>query len=316
MEGRGGRLRTILAIGLLAGSAGAVADRLNGFDLEGALIPVDAIEAGGPPRDGIPSIDYPALIDAGTADFLEPEDRVLGVVIGGEARAYPIRILNWHEVVNDRVGSQHFVVTYCPLCGSGMVFAANIADTALDFGVSGLLYNNDLLLYDRNTLSLWSQLLSQAVTGPLKGTVLPLIPVSHTTWRDWRARHPRTRVLGTDTGFRRDYRTSPYRGYERSRRLYFDVVNRAPRDYHPKALVMGVVIDGTTKAYPFEELDARAAARFDDEVGGIRISIRWDARARSAGAELSNGDPLATVTAYWFAWYAFYPDTLVFRAHQ
>lgn len=291
---------------------GQVAAReLNGFELDGALIPVNAIESGGPPRDGIPAIDYPPLMAAAAADFLAADDRVLGLVVRGEPRAYPIRILNWHEVVNDRAGDQHFVVTYCPLCGTGMVFATNIAGTALVFGVSGLLYNSDVLLYDRNTESLWSQILSKAVTGPLRGTTLPAIPVVHTTWQAWRDAHPRTRVLGTDTGFDRDYRSSPYRGYERSPRLYFDVVNRAPRDYHPKALVMGVLIDGVAKAYPFEALQARGDARFDDRVGGTPITVFWDAQARSARAESADGEPLATVTGYWFAWYAFHPDTAV-----
>jgi len=144
---------------------------LNGFDLSGALIPVRDIESGGPPRDGIPSIDDPRFVGASKASFLAPEDRVLGVAIEGEAKAYPVAILNWHEIVNDRSLDQNFVVTYCPLCGSGMVFVADVGERALSFGVSGLLYNSDMLLYDRNTESLWSQLLAKAVSGPLKGRV-------------------------------------------------------------------------------------------------------------------------------------------------
>lgn len=306
---------TILAAVMMSGliqSAGA--RTMNGFDLSDATIPISSMEAGGPPRDGIPAINEPKFLEADQVDFLKGDDRLLGVQINGRARAYPISILNWHEVVNDRVGSQHFVVTYCPLCGTGMVFAANIADTALTFGVSGLLYNSDVLLFDRNSESLWSQILGEAVSGPLAGAPLPQLPARHTTWDDWRERHPRTQVLSTDTGFRRDYGASPYRGYERSRRLYFSVANQAPRDYHPKALVMGLEVDGVHKAYPFEELEKRGASRFSDMVNGERIEVFWNQDSSSAWAETSAGDELPTTTGFWFAWYAFYPETAVFKA--
>jgi len=144
------------------------ARRLNGFDVTDAIIPVKKIASGGPPRDGIPAINEAKFVNPAEAKFLDPDSRVLGVEIEGVAKAYPIAILNWHEIVNDRIGTQHLAVTYCPLCGTGMVFASNVGDTALVFGVSGLLYNSDVLLYDRNTESLWSQLMRKAVSGPLK----------------------------------------------------------------------------------------------------------------------------------------------------
>lgn len=297
--------------------AGVVDARtLNGFDLDGALIPSDQIVGGGPPRDGIPALSDPRMVAAADARYLSDDDRVLGVDLNGEARAYPIRILDWHEVVNDRIGTQNFVVSYCPLCGTGMVFASNAAGGSLQFGVSGLLYNSDVLLFDRATESLWSQILGKAVTGPLKGTELPQLPAAHTTWRSWRERHPDTLVLSTNTGYGRDYRRSPYAGYERSRRLYFQVANRAPRDYHPKALVLGVKVNGVQKAYPFEELAARGEEVLEDSVNGERLQILWDPDSESAEIRDRDGNDYPSTIGFWFAWYAFYPDTEVFKASR
>jgi hypothetical protein len=305
----------VLAFMALVSAAGAAEGRImNGFDLTDATIPVRSIESGGPPRDGIPSIDNPKFVSAAEADFLKPDDRVIGIEIAGQPKAYPIAILNWHEVVNDRSGTQHFVVTYCPLCGSGMVFASNAADGALILGVSGLLYNSDVLLFDRNTESLWSQILGEAVSGPLRGTPLPQLPAFHTTWADWRARHPETKVLSTDTGYARNYRSSPYGGYEQSPRLFFRVANRAPKDYHPKAWVIGVEVDGVHKAYPFEELEARNLERFEDVVNGKPVVVHWNQAASSAWITDDRGNALPSTTAFWFAWYAFFPETLVFKA--
>ncbi|MFU8817641.1 MAG: DUF3179 domain-containing (seleno)protein, partial [Pseudomonadales bacterium] len=186
------QLQLLLLAGVAAFAVAVEARTMNGFDLSDALIPVRAIESGGPPRDGIPAINQPKFVAAPEAGFLDDDDRILGVAINGQPKAYPISILNWHEVVNDSSGSQYFVVTYCPLCGTGMVFASNAGDGALIFGVSGLLYNSDVLLFDRNTESLWSQILGKAVSGPLRGEPLPQLPAFHTTWADWRERHPQT----------------------------------------------------------------------------------------------------------------------------
>jgi len=286
----------------------------NGFDLEGALIPVNEIHSGGPPRDGIPAINQPVFESAEEAGWLRDKDRVLALVVDGQAKAYPIGILNWHEIVNDKVGDQHFVVTYCPLCGTGIVFAANIADTALQFGVSGLLYDSDVLLYDRNTESLWSQLMGKAISGKLKGTKLPQLPASHTTWKDWRQKHPDTMVLSRDTGFKRNYRKSPYSGYEKTRRLYFDVSNKAPADYHPKERVIGLEVDGVFKAYPHEELSKNAKSDFSDTVAGKKVNIQWNEEAQSGGITDENGETFPTVSSFWFAWFTFHPDTEIFTA--
>lgn len=166
----------LLLLPMLAASGVVCALEKNGFELRRPLLPADEIVQGGPPRDGIPALDEPEFVDAGDARFLEPDDRILGISLGGSARAYPVRILNYHEIVNDRIGTEPVVITYCPLCGSGMAFASEVDGRLLTFGVSGLLYNSDVLLFDRQTESLWSQLRKQAVTGPLKGLNLEMLP--------------------------------------------------------------------------------------------------------------------------------------------
>ena len=287
----------------------------NGFDLSDASVPADEIMRGGVPRDGIPSIDNPKFVTADDADFLRGKDRILGVFRNGIAKAYPIRILDYHEIVNDHFGDQAIVVSYCPLCYTGMVFSAQAADSNLTFGVSGLLYNSDVLLYDRQTGSLWSQILSVAISGPLKGVTLTSLPASHTTWRDWSARHPGTLVLSTDTGFRRDYRRSPYLDYSRTGRLMFPVQNSS-KEYRKKELVLGISAHGNTKAYPFEELEKNRQERFEDSLGGQTFTVEWSKAEDFARILDDNGREIPSVIAYWFAWYAFHPDTEIFRASE
>jgi hypothetical protein len=317
------RLRLLWTVALVSSISPALA-QMNGFDLRDPLVPAEAIIAGGPPKDGIPALDEPKFVAARDAAFLAQKDQVLGVVRNGIAKAYPLRVLNWHEVVNDRFGTEPIVVTYCPLCGSGMVFRAEVPGTAmpgpLTFGVSGLLYNSDVLLYDRQTESLWSQIAAKAVTGKMKGNVLESVPVVHTSWSDWRRRHPRTLVLSLDTGHNRDYGRDPYAGYELSEQLIFPVQFRS-EGFHPKERVLGVSLGGAAKAYPFVELGKRAgtadgATSFDDEVGGQRVRIGFDRSHQVAEAFDESGQPMAATTLFWFAWYAFNPTTQVYRISQ
>lgn len=295
----------------------------NGFDLSNALVPVAQIKHGGPGRDGIPAIDQPHFIDASQADYLNDADRILGINLNGETKAYPIRILNYHEIVNDRFGDSvndtAVLVSYCPLCGTGMAFLAT-RDGArngeyrgenFDFGVSGLLYNSDVLLYDRQTESLWSQIRKQAIAGPLKGQHLHQIPLEHTSWADWRARYPQTRVLSQDTGYRRDYNRSPYASYADNERLMF-AVSATDRRFHPKEWVIGVEVNGVTKAYPFSTLPS-GQSELVDEIGGKKIHLVFDVANRS-GRIYSADTLLPSTMSYWFAWYAFHPETLVYQS--
>jgi hypothetical protein len=206
--------RVIALCGILLGaivySFTLSAGSSNGFDLSNSILPPEQIISGGPPRDGIPAISDPRLIAADQVDYLKPTDRVVGISLKGQSRAYPIAILNWHEIVNDEIDGRRLAITYCPLCGTAVAFDATIDGSPTDFGVSGLLYNNDVLLYDRETESLWSQIMSEAISGERVGTKLIMLPLSHTTWRDWLAKHPDTLVLSEDTGYSRDYQRNPY----------------------------------------------------------------------------------------------------------
>ena len=268
----------------------------NGFDLSNSILPRDQILHGGPPRDGIPALSDPKLVTPEQADYLQLSDRIVGIRLHGEA--------------------QRFAVTYCPLCGTAVAFDATIDGKPTDFGVSGLLYNSDVLLYDRDTESLWSQIMSQSIAGARVGKKLKALPISHTTWGDWLSKNPETRVMSDDTGHHRDYRRNPYAGYEESRYTYFAVNNEAPDNYHPKEIVLGLEHDGVRKAYPFVELDKLGKSRFNDSVNGREFNFAWDRKNRSLTVTDVEGREVAGIQGFWFAWFAFYPDTLVFKAGE
>lgn len=315
-NGEGTRLKvlsTILvaAVGLLAATwvAGRAA---GGFDLSNHAVPTDQIVDGGPGKDGIPALLSPQFLQASEAGFLAPDDRVLGLARDGIAKAYPIKILNWHEVVNDTIGGRPVVVTYCPLCGTGMAYEATVGERTYTFGVSGLLYQSDLLMYDHQTESLWSQVSREAVAGPLTGRRLEPLYLVHTIWEDWRRDHPQTLVLSTRTGYLRDYSRDPYDGYAQRRDLMFDVTHFDPT-YHPKAWVVGVDVAGVAKAYAFSELE-KVDGLVSDRVNGRDLRVHYNRRAGSASVTDQTGRPIPSVMAYWFAWYAFHPDTRVFTA--
>lgn len=306
------RILTIAVLCFAAGGAAYPAEelRLNGFLIADPLVPAGSIEKGGPPRNGIPAIHSPVFVSAEAADFLDDDDRVLGISIDGSARAYPVRILTRHEIVNDWIRERPVVITYCPLCGSGIAFSSLIADDKLTFGVSGLLYNSDVLLYDFETESLWSQISKSAINGPLKGTDLVQVPLQHTSWEDWRQRYPDTGVLSTDTGFANiDYDQDPYAGYENSNRIWFSVSNsdkRLPR----KEWVLGVTVAGNAKAYSFRSMKKESSPILD-RIGDKAVTIEFNRKHQTALALDSNGNSLEAVQLYWFAWAAFHPDTSI-----
>ena len=301
-----------MALLLVVWGSVAAAESKNGFNLDDTLISAKEILSGGPPRDGIPAIDDPKFLPAGKAHHLQLTDPVLGIARNGVAKAYPLAILNLHEVVNDRFNNEDVVITFCPLCGSGMAYSAKISGRTHTFGVSGLLYNSDVLLYDRQTESLWSQLMARAVSGPMKGTRLHSLPLSHTTWQEWQTSHPDTLVLSPETGYARDYSRNPYEEYLQSRSIWFRV-SHSSRRYHPKEQVMGVEIDGRFKAYPFVELGKTSGA-FNDRFAGQDLRIVFNKEHRNASVADAKGLELPTVVTFWFAWYAFHPRTDVFSA--
>ena len=288
---------------------------LSGFDYSKHSIPVNEILAGGPAKDGIPALNQPKFVASKNArHFMKDAERVLGLAINGEAKAYPIKILNWHEIVNDTIGNQAVVVTFCPLCGTGMVFDGKINGKNLTFGVSGLLYQSDMLLYDRKTDSLWSQIKGEAVTGPMTGVRLKLLSSTQTTWGKWKKKYPETRVLSQTTGYHRDYDRDPYTGYYSSSQLMFGVKNKN-KAYHPKERVIGLELGGEFKAYPFSEL-AKAKQPVRDKVNGSIVKVIFDQESQTATILDGKGKELPSVVGFWFAWFTFHPDTKVFKVSR
>ncbi len=216
-------------------------------------IPKEHVKDGGPGKDGIPSIDDPKFVDkANVGDYLDDQDLVLGFRAGNEIRAYPHPILDRHEIVNDAFNGVKIAITYCPLTGTGIGWDRVVNGATTTFGVSGLLYNNNLIPYDRNTNSNWSQMRNDCVNGTLIDQKIEIHQLVETTWATWKEMYPDTRVLSTNTGYDRDYTTYPYGDYKNNGDLLFPVTNldnRLPR----KERVLGVVVDGSAKAYRFDD---------------------------------------------------------------
>ncbi len=181
------------------------------------------------------------------------EEVVIGVEFDGDARAYPVRIMNWHEIVNHTVGNRKISLTYCPLTASGVAYDA----TDIEFGNSGALYNNNnMVMYDRGSRSLWSQMRANAIAGNAVPAGIDLVPVFQGTWAAWKAMYPESQVLTRNTGFIRDYTGDIYidRGYTTNNQIWLAQSPAIDERYHPKEMVLGLLSDTHTKAYPFSTL--------------------------------------------------------------
>jgi len=240
------------------------------------------ILSGGPPKDGIPAIDDPRFISVEEAEqWLSPVEPVILVQVGDDARAYPLQILTWHEIVNDTVGGMPLTVTFCPLCNTAIAFERTVDGRELDFGTTGRLRYSNLIMYDRQTETWWQQATGEAIAGELTGTQLKFHPVSIISWADFNTHHPTGQVLSRDTGFGRDYGRNPYIGY--------DDANNSPFLYDgpptPGALpavarVLTVDLNGEAVAYPYDVL--KEARVVNDTVGGMDIVVVWQAGTASA----------------------------------
>jgi uncharacterized protein DUF3179 len=196
------------------------------------------------------------------------------------------------------------------------VYDPLISGKRFTFGASGKLFKSSLVMYDRQTESLWSQILQEAIAGPMTGTRLRILPVKDTTWREWRSQHPDSMVLSPATGFQRDYGHNPYEGYYEQGVPFGGLHNRAHQldpELHAMERVLGVEVDGTTKAYPFSRLK-KQVRDFQDRIGDKTVSIHFDPKSETAYADDSSGKPVPSLVTFWFAWADFYPDTVVFKA--
>ncbi|MBI1934373.1 DUF3179 domain-containing protein [Candidatus Peregrinibacteria bacterium] len=279
------------------------------------LIPLQDILSGGPSKDGIPSIDSPKFTAVDDATFLAENDLGLLLTIESDARFYPFRILNWHEIVNDTVGGKPVTITYCPLCATAMVYDRTISRGISEFGVSGFLYQSNLLMYDRLTPStssgqapsLWNQAAGQAVVGPLTGEKLKAIRSDIVRFSTVQAQHPNTQILSTDTGYRRDYSRDPYEGYERDSDTYFPVRKNDPR-LHAKALVYGILVNGIAKAYPLAVLQEKGT--ISDIVGDVPLEATYDAQTQAVHfRNAQTEEEILPLYGFWFSWVAQHPAT-------
>ncbi|MDF1573693.1 MAG: DUF3179 domain-containing protein [Bacteroidales bacterium] len=233
---------------------------------EAWAIPREDIFDGGPGKDGIPALLEPEFVSAAAADYLSDEELVIGIVVDGEARAYPHHILDWHEIINDRVGQVDIAVTYCPLTGTGIGWSREIDGSITTFGVSGLLYNSNLIPYDRKTDSNWSQIRLDCVNGALRGTKAETFPLIETSWRTWKEMYPQTTVVTRNTGYDRNYGRYPYGSYRTEDDfLMFPVTNEDDRIPN-KERVLGVLQSDEVRVYRF--------AGFDDSITVVHDHLR------------------------------------------
>jgi hypothetical protein len=224
-------------------------------DFSRHTVPLEDIMSGGPPRDGIPPIDNPTFVPAADADaWLQNREPVVAIERQGIAKAYPLQILIWHEIVNDTVGQEPIAVTFCPLCNSAIAFKRQLDTTVLDFGTTGRLRFSDLVMWDRQTESWWQQLTGEAIIGALAGKRLELVPASIVSYGAFKQTYPDGLVLSKDTGFRRAYGQNPYQGYDDIDSAPF--LFRGPRDKRlpPMERVVALTVSGIDKAYPYRRL--------------------------------------------------------------
>ncbi len=256
-------------------------------------------------RDCIPALQSPTMVGADdpSLSFLRDVDEVLGVITPSGPRAYPHNILWWHEIVNEEVDGEAFSVTFCPLTGSGLAFDRRrfVEGSTVELGVSGNLYNSNLVMYDRTSESFWSQMRLESISGTEIGTPSPILPVFEMTWGAWKALHPDTRVVSSDTGHSRDYTRYPYGDYRVNDTNTFRATNPPPDDlFDNKDMVFGVVVDGTLRGYAWDVLAETSGSPqgvVHDEVAGAPIVLVHDLRARYVHAFRRDADERFTLVA-------------------
>jgi hypothetical protein len=244
-------------------------------------VPLSEITSGGPPKDGIPAIDKPEFVGVGAADgWLKPREPVILFVHGDDARAYPLQILIWHEIVNGTVGGLPVAITFCPLCNTAIAFDRRVQERTLSFGTTGKLRFSDLVMYDRQTESWWQQVTGQAIVGASTGTQLTPLPAQTISWGTFKEAYPGGKVLSRHTGYNRPYGQNPYVGYDDVNSSPF--LYRGPNDprLRPVERVVTVSLGGEDVAYPFSALEKLRVA--NDTVSGHKIVVLFEKGVTSA----------------------------------
>ncbi len=281
---------------------------INGFDLSSELMDANTVIRLG-------SVDFPkqALDEVKTETISNTEweesNLIMGVAINGEARAYPLAIMMWHQIVNDELGGVPVLVTFCRLCGTGLVYDRVVDNKQLTFGMSGLIYRADILLYDKETNSLWSRFLDESVAGPSQGQPIFDLPYRITSLAEWKQLYPESTVISRNTGFDIDYSKTP----SGTSSLGESVFAAMPTElrYHPDMPVIGVSRNGKAKAYPAGEV-LISAGKVTDQFGGANLTIEYTVTQQLFSHQI--GNQLTVEQTTWGTWTDAHPDTAVFTA--
>jgi len=261
-------------------------------------------------KDVIPSIDNPKYISVEKADeWIDDNELVLAIIHKGVKRVYPLQILVFHEIVNDHIAGDALLITYCPLCGSGIAYESLINGKEVEFGTSGKLFNSNLVMYDRLTESYWTQIEGKAIVGELTGLELTEISIDTVRWDEWKTEHPDSEILSRETGHLRPYGRDPYGGYYENSNVFFPVENE-DNTIHPKTVIFGVEVDGVFKAY--KEDDLLKNNLIEDTVNNVNIKLERDKAGIVKITNLDTEKEIIKERDFWFAWYAFHPDTLIY----
>lgn len=250
-------------------------------DFSRHTVPLEEIMSGGPPRDGIPPIDAPTFIPLAAANgWLKDREPVVAVQRQGVAKAYPLQVLIWHEIVNDTIGNEPITVTFCPLCNSAIAFKRKLGSMVLDFGTTGRLRKSDLVMWDRQTESWWQQFTGEAIIGSLAGKQLELVPASIVSYAAFKHTFPQGTVLSKETGLHRDYGRNPYTGYDDIDSSPF--LYRGPTDprLRPMERVVAITLGKVDKAYPYRVLAKQQVVY--DTVGSQKIVVLYNPGTASA----------------------------------
>jgi hypothetical protein len=258
------------------------------------------ILSGGPPKDGIPAIDSPQFVAVAEADeWLAPQEPVILFKIDDDARAYPLQILTWHEIVNDVVGGEPVVVTFCPLCNTAIAFKSTVNGQVFDFGTTGRLRFSNLIMYDRQTETWWQQASGEAIAGELTGEQLEFVPATIIAWEQFKQEHPDGKVLSRETGFPRSYGRNPYTGYDNINNSPFLFKGpQTPGTLPPMARVITVDLGGEAVAYPYEVL--QEAHVVNDTIAGKEVVVIWEPGTASAldSGSIAGGRDVGTAAVY------------------
>lgn len=262
-------------------------------------VPYSEILSGGPPKDGIPAIDEARFISVDEADeWMRDREPVVFVQVGHEARAYPIQILMWHEIVNDTVGGEPLLVTFCPLCNTAIAFKRTFNEQVLDFGTTGRLRYSNLIMYDRQTETWWQQATGDAIAGEHTGAQLEFYPASMISWADFKDLYPNGRVLSRDTGHSRNYGRNPYYGYDDINQTPFLYDGSTPDQLPPMARVLTVELNNEAVAYPYDVLGELNVV--NDVIGGNAVVVFWTEGTASAldTSNIPEGREVGSAAAY------------------